>query len=273
MFVKFARIMDNITVKTFYCHSHSINYIFGIVKKYCPWVFHTVLTECFLPDLQHWLNDAGDKQEVSKTALQASSNWSRWKSVQSESSRAERPCLENTISSREYVAAHTNSVGAIQLLSVVVIVDHAPSSVLNMMSAHTGHVTHNRDAMIVRFFHSLPPTTVVVDKALSHCGKLWLVSIPHTTSTVHIMYFSFSNLSTFWECKSWPLSLFPNVFFSYMIIIHSIIFFRVACTSGDACQNLRLSLRVIEVQTRKGGCCGHNEWWGCEELRFCPTKT
>ncbi|KAF3854446.1 hypothetical protein F7725_022501 [Dissostichus mawsoni] len=34
---------------------------------------------------------------------------------------------------------------------------------------HTRHVLHNRDAMIAGFFQPLPPSTVVVDNALSRC--------------------------------------------------------------------------------------------------------
>ncbi|KAJ8362982.1 hypothetical protein SKAU_G00118130 [Synaphobranchus kaupii] len=68
-----------------------------------------------------------------------------------------------------------NSVGALQLLSVVVTVDHAPSSVLNVTSTHTldmSSVLHNRDAMTAGFFQPLPPTACVVDKTLSHCVRL-----------------------------------------------------------------------------------------------------
>ncbi|KAI9537958.1 hypothetical protein NQZ68_019297 [Dissostichus eleginoides] len=35
---------------------------------------------------------------------------------------------------------------------------------------HTRHVLHNRDAMIAGFFQPLPPSTVVVDNALSRCA-------------------------------------------------------------------------------------------------------
>ncbi|GAA6075685.1 uncharacterized protein LOC107695438 [Tachysurus ichikawai] len=35
---------------------------------------------------------------------------------------------------------------------------------------HTRHVLHNRDAMTPGFHQPLPPTTFVVDKALSHCA-------------------------------------------------------------------------------------------------------
>ncbi|KAF3835649.1 hypothetical protein F7725_028207, partial [Dissostichus mawsoni] len=43
---------------------------------------------------------------------------------------------------------------------------------------HTRHVLHNRDAMIAGFFQPLPPSTVVVDKALSRCVRLVPVEMP-----------------------------------------------------------------------------------------------
>ncbi|RXN30287.1 ATP-binding cassette sub-family D member 3 [Labeo rohita] len=43
---------------------------------------------------------------------------------------------------------------------------------------HTRHVLHNRDAMTAGFYQPLPPTTFVVDKALSHCVRLVPVEIP-----------------------------------------------------------------------------------------------
>ncbi len=71
-----------------------------------------------------------------------------------------------------------NSVGAIQLLYGVVTVDHGPSSVLNVMSACTPDMfSITEDAMTPGFYQPLPPTTFVVDKALSHCGKFWFVFV------------------------------------------------------------------------------------------------
>ncbi|KAI2660030.1 hypothetical protein H4Q32_022624 [Labeo rohita] len=46
------------------------------------------------------------------------------------------------------------------------------------VSMHTRHVLHNRDAMTAGFYQPLPPTTFVVDKALSHCVRLVPVGIP-----------------------------------------------------------------------------------------------
>ncbi|KAG1924835.1 hypothetical protein F2P79_025903 [Pimephales promelas] len=46
------------------------------------------------------------------------------------------------------------------------------------VSMHTRHVLHNRDAMTAGFFQPLPPTTYVVDKALSHCVRLVPVEMP-----------------------------------------------------------------------------------------------
>ncbi len=48
------------------------------------------------------------------------------------------------------------------------------------VSMHTIHVLHNQDAMTPGFYQPLPPTTFVVDKALSQCGKFWFVSVQHT---------------------------------------------------------------------------------------------
>ncbi|KAF7709990.1 hypothetical protein HF521_016840 [Silurus meridionalis] len=43
---------------------------------------------------------------------------------------------------------------------------------------HTRHVLHNRDAMTPGFYQPLPPTTCVVDKALSHCVRHVPVEVP-----------------------------------------------------------------------------------------------
>ncbi|RXN03281.1 ATP-binding cassette sub-family D member 3 [Labeo rohita] len=42
---------------------------------------------------------------------------------------------------------------------------------------NTTHVLHNRDAMTAGFYQPLPPTTFVVDKALSHCGRTDMLTL------------------------------------------------------------------------------------------------
>jgi len=59
------------------------------------------------------------------------------------------------------------SVGEIQLLSDVTV-DCRPRP---FFCAESDISIHYRDAMTAGFFQPLPPTTFMVDKALSHCGK------------------------------------------------------------------------------------------------------
>lgn len=114
-----------------------------------------------------------------KASLLASSNWSTGKSLFAESWRAERPRLVNTAVAQEIVETHicqqcwTNT-------AVVRCRECRPCPFFCAecdSSMHTRHPLHNRDASTAGFFQPLPPTTSVLNKALSPCGKFWFVIV------------------------------------------------------------------------------------------------
>ncbi|KAI4799985.1 hypothetical protein KUCAC02_016523 [Chaenocephalus aceratus] len=128
--------------------------------------------ECFLRDLQHSLSDTSeDVQEASaRTApLKASLDWGTRKSLFSERWKTERPRLVNNTVEQEDVANRIcQQCGSKP--AAVRCRDCRPSPFFCTecdVGMHTRHVLHNRDAMIAGFFQPLPPSTVVVDKALS----------------------------------------------------------------------------------------------------------
>ncbi|RXN11609.1 ATP-binding cassette sub-family D member 3 [Labeo rohita] len=133
--------------------------------------------ECFLQDLQHSLSDTSDDEAsprgTSKDPFLASSNWSTRQSLFSERWRAERPRLVNTAAAQENVATRIcQQCGSNP--AAVRCCDCRPRPFFCAecdVSMHTRHVLHNRDAMTAGFYQPLPPTTFVVDKALSHCGR------------------------------------------------------------------------------------------------------
>ncbi|KAI9522019.1 hypothetical protein NQZ68_040481 [Dissostichus eleginoides] len=127
-------------------------------------------------DLQHSLSDTSeDDQEASaRTApLMASLDWGTRKSLFSQRWKTERPRLVNNTVEQENVANHIcQQCGSNP--AAVRCRDCRPSPFFCAecdVGMHTRHVLHNRDAMIAGFFQPLPPSTVVVDKALSRCGK------------------------------------------------------------------------------------------------------
>ncbi|RXN39449.1 ATP-binding cassette sub-family D member 3 [Labeo rohita] len=132
--------------------------------------------ECFLQDLQHSLSDTSDDEAsprgTSKDPFLASSNWSTRQSLFSERWRAERPRLVNTAAAQENVATRIcQQCGSNP--AAVRCCDCRPRPFFCAecdVSMHTRHVLHNRDAMTAGFYQPLPPTTFVVDKALSHCA-------------------------------------------------------------------------------------------------------
>lgn len=109
------------------------------------------LTERFLQELQSSLNDSSDDHHEApppKAPLLASLNWSTRKTLFSESWRAKRPHLVNTMAAQESVSEHilyANNVGAIQLCFVVVTVYHAPFFVINVMSSCTPDMSFTID--------------------------------------------------------------------------------------------------------------------------------
>ncbi|XP_039541194.1 uncharacterized protein LOC120488640 [Pimephales promelas] len=150
----------------------------------CEVAFTPETVECFLQDLQHSLSEfSGDEAsplETPRDPLLASSNWSKRQSLFSERWRAERPRLVNTAAEREHVATHIcQQCGSNP--AAVRCCDCRPRPFFCAecdVSMHTRHVLHNRDAMTAGFFQPLPPTTYVVDKALSHCVRLVPVEMP-----------------------------------------------------------------------------------------------
>ncbi|XP_039546335.1 uncharacterized protein LOC120492233 [Pimephales promelas] len=124
--------------------------------------------------------DEASPLETPRDPLLASSNWSKRQSLFSERWRAERPRLVNTAAEREHVATHIcQQCGSNP--AAVRCCDCRPRPFFCAecdVSMHTRHVLHNRDAMTAGFFQPLPPTTYVVDKALSHCVRLVPVEMP-----------------------------------------------------------------------------------------------
>ncbi|KAF4100902.1 hypothetical protein G5714_019098 [Onychostoma macrolepis] len=141
------------------------------------------LLECFLQDLQHSLSTSDDEASplgTSRDPLPASSSWSTRQSLFSERWRAERPRLVNTAAAQENVATRIcQQCGSNP--AAVRCGDCRPRPFYCAecdVSMHTRHVLHNRDAMTPGFYQPLPPTTFVIDKALSHCVRLVPVEIP-----------------------------------------------------------------------------------------------
>ncbi|XP_058639499.1 uncharacterized protein LOC131544960 isoform X2 [Onychostoma macrolepis] len=137
--------------------------------------------ECFLQDLQHSLSDISDDEAsplgTSRDPLPASSSWSTRQSLFSERWRTEIPRLVNTAVAQGNVATRIcQQCGSNP--AAVWCCDCRPLSFFCAecdVSMHTRHVLHNRDATTPGFYQPLPPTTFVVDKALSHCGKFWFI--------------------------------------------------------------------------------------------------
>ncbi|KAL1278904.1 hypothetical protein QQF64_025577 [Cirrhinus molitorella] len=148
----------------------------------CEVAFATETFEGFLQDLQHSLIDSSDDEasSTSKDPLLASSDWSMRQRLSSEKWRAERPRLVNIAAAQENVARHIcQQCGGNP--AVVRCSDCRPRPFFCAecdISMHTRHVLHNRDAMTAGFYQPLPPTMVVVDKALCHCERLVPVEIP-----------------------------------------------------------------------------------------------
>ncbi|KAF4101570.1 hypothetical protein G5714_018002 [Onychostoma macrolepis] len=149
----------------------------------CEVTFAPETVECFLQVLQHSLSDISDDEAsplgTSRDPLPASSSWSTRQSLFSERWRAERPRLVNTAAAQGNVATRIcQQCGSNP--AAVRCGDCRPLSFFCAecdVSMHTRHVLHNRDAMTPGFYQPLPPTTFVVDKALSHCGKFWFYGL------------------------------------------------------------------------------------------------
>ncbi|XP_067222561.1 uncharacterized protein [Chanodichthys erythropterus] len=165
-------------------HIQNIDPPFNAPDTNCEVAFAPETVECFLQDLQHSLSDSsGDEASplgTPRDPLLASSNWSIRQSLFSERWRAERPRLVNTAAAKESVATHICQQCR-SSPAVIRCCDCRPRPFFCAecdISMHTRHVLHNRDAMTAGFFQPLPPTTVVVDKALSQCVRLVPVEMP-----------------------------------------------------------------------------------------------
>ncbi|KAF4119224.1 hypothetical protein G5714_001275 [Onychostoma macrolepis] len=132
----------------------------------CEVTFAPETVECFLQVLQNSLSDISDDEaSASRDPLPASSSWSTRQSLFSERWRAERPRLVNTAAAQGNVATRIcqqcgSNPAAVRCCDCLL------------------HVLYNRDAMTPGLYQPLPPTTFVVDKALSHCVRLVPVEIP-----------------------------------------------------------------------------------------------
>lgn len=133
-----------------------------------------------------------DDQETAPAPPRASSDWSTRKSLLSERWEKERACLVNTMVAQQNVTTQICQQCGISPAAVRCR-DCRPQPFFCAdcdVSIHRNHVFHNRDATIAGFFQPLPPTTCVVERALSQCGKL---------------YFFFFFL--FFECPIWGCTI------------------------------------------------------------------
>ncbi len=142
-----------------------------LIINYCFSICFIVLTESFLQELQCSL---GEDMHESEPASQASTDWSTRKSLILGWWAKERPRLVNTMVAQQYAATrlcqHCQDGPA-----VIRCCDCRPHPFLCGecdIRVHQGHVFHNRDSVTHGFFHPLPPTTCVVESALTQCGKL-----------------------------------------------------------------------------------------------------
>ncbi|KAG1926327.1 hypothetical protein F2P79_024952 [Pimephales promelas] len=139
------------------------------ITNYCP----PDTVETFLEELNHSQGDDLDDQETAPAPPRASSDWSTRKSLISERWEKERPRLVNTMVAQQNVNTQIcqqcgSSPAAVRCR------DCRPQPFFCAdcdVSIHRNHVFHNRDATIAGFFRPLPPTTCVVERAFSQCGR------------------------------------------------------------------------------------------------------
>ncbi|XP_034006690.1 uncharacterized protein LOC117498605 [Trematomus bernacchii] len=139
--------------------------------------------EGFLRDLQQSLGDTTGDEVVAQTpsaSLLASTNWSTRTSFFSESWRAARPHLVNTVVAQANVGTHICQQ-CWSKTSVVWCRDCRPHPFFCAdcdVSMHTRHPLHNRDATTAGYFQPLAPTTHVLNMALCSCVRFVPVEIP-----------------------------------------------------------------------------------------------
>ncbi|KAF3842759.1 hypothetical protein F7725_001608 [Dissostichus mawsoni] len=137
--------------------------------------------ECFLRDLQHSLSDTSENRKHQPELLLS---WLPWIGELEKVSfhtveDREAPSGEQHSATRKCGKPHLPTVW--EQPSCCSLPDCRPSPFFCAecdVGMHTRHVLHNRDAMIAVFFQPLPPSTVVVDKALSRCVRLVPVEMP-----------------------------------------------------------------------------------------------
>ncbi|XDV21836.1 hypothetical protein PO909_026856 [Leuciscus waleckii] len=145
------------------------------ITNYCP---HNTV-ETFLEELNHSQGDDLDDQETAPAPPRASSDWSTRKSLLSDMWEKERPCLVNTMVAQQnattQICQQCGSPAAVRCR------DCRPQPFFCAdcdVSIHRNHVFHNRDATIAGFFQPLPPTTCVVERALSQCVCILPLEMP-----------------------------------------------------------------------------------------------
>ncbi|XP_024859355.1 uncharacterized protein LOC108229750 [Kryptolebias marmoratus] len=148
-------------------------------KIQCEVAYAPETVESFLQELQSLLNDAAGQPLVPKAPL-ASTNWSTRKSIFSESWKAERPRLVNTIAAQHSVSAHLcqhcgKNPSALRCRDCL---PHPFFCEKCDVMMHARHVFHNRETIIAGFFQPLPPTTYVLNTTLCHDARVVPVEIP-----------------------------------------------------------------------------------------------
>ncbi|XP_038154923.1 uncharacterized protein LOC119792381 isoform X2 [Cyprinodon tularosa] len=152
-------------------------------KTRCP--SHPSNIQCeaaFAPEtveFQSSLNDAAGQPLVPNVPL-ASTNWSTRKSIFSESWKAERPRLVNTLAAQHSVSAPFcqqcgKNPSALRCRDCL---PHPFFCEKCDVMMHTRHVFHNRETIIAGFFQPLPPTTYVLNTTLCNDARFVPVEIP-----------------------------------------------------------------------------------------------
>lgn len=149
-----------------------------------PWatynyiMYFSIAKECLLQDLQHSLNSSDEElteAAADQRAPLASQDWSIRNALFSERWREKRPSLVNSMLAKENVATNICSQCGNNCVAIRCR-DCLPCPFLCAECDNSRHskalVLHNRDAMCAGFFQPLPPTTCVVDKALTNCSRL-----------------------------------------------------------------------------------------------------
>ncbi|XP_032391834.1 uncharacterized protein LOC116701895 [Etheostoma spectabile] len=144
----------------------------------------TISAECLVQDLQYSLSVSDDEiQEaaVDQGAPLASVDWSTRNALFFERWRAKRPYLVNSMLAQGNVETKICSQCGINCAAVRCR-DCLPCPFLcaecDISRHNKTYILHNRDAMCAGFFQPLPPTSCVVDNAVTHCVRLLPIEMP-----------------------------------------------------------------------------------------------